>query len=31
MREFYKRTYGTDVPASSGMMGRGGMMDDSTD
>jgi uncharacterized protein (DUF305 family) len=37
MREFYKRTYGTDVPASSGMMGpgrgmgRGGMMEDSTD
>jgi uncharacterized protein (DUF305 family) len=23
MREFYKRTYGTDVPASSGMMGPG--------
>ncbi|MGF7118917.1 DUF305 domain-containing protein [Methanobacterium oryzae] len=37
MREFYKRTYGTDVPESSGMMGpgrgmgRGGMMDNSTD
>lgn len=37
MREFYKRTYGTDVPESSGMMGsgrgmgRGGMMGNSTD
>ncbi|WP_414468587.1 DUF305 domain-containing protein [Methanobacterium sp. ACI-7] len=36
MREFYKRTYGADVPVSSGMMGsgegRGGrMMGDSTD
>ncbi len=37
MREFYKRTYGTDVSESSGMMGSGGgmgsggMMDNSTD